>query len=270
MAAVEKFLFGRDFAHEADPPAAPAASGPAEAAPDPAPEPEPAPGYSEADLEQARAEARSQAHAEGVAEGRRQAEAEADAALTAAHDRLAAAIAELGQAAAARADRRDREQLDVAVKLVERLFPAFTRRHGLSEIEAVLRDCLERLRDEPRVVVRLCDRLLDPMKERVDALAQKAGFEGRIVLLVDEEIADGDVRVEWADGGAERDNARLWRDIDAALGRLSEAPADAGGRTASAGAGARSDHNQHAPSEAGSPAAVEVPAEQPGQARRSA
>ena len=42
---------------------------------------------------------------------------------------------------------------------------------------------------------------------------------GRIVLLADETLGLGDARVEWADGGAERDTGRLMRDIDGALAR---------------------------------------------------
>jgi flagellar assembly protein FliH len=128
--------------------------------------------------------------------------------------------------------------------------------------------------------------LLDPMKQRVDALAEAAGYEGRIVLLVDETIPDGDVRVEWADGGAERDSARLWRDVDAALKRLTDAPppdaaarpsaeAGAGDRpAASAGAGkqpaAADGGNADARPSDGQPDEAETPAAEPGLARRSA
>ena len=217
MAAVEKFLFGRDFETEADGPVGRGAE-PAPA-PEPEPEPDPEPTYAQADLDAAVEEARAAAHADGLAEGRRQAEQEVNAAQAQALDRLADALGELAAGQTEREEQRDREQLQLAVQLLQRLFPALTRRHGQTEIEAVIQDSLDRLRDEPRVVVRVADGRLDALKDRVDALSAKAGFEGRVVLLADEEGADGDVRVEWADGGAERDSARLWSEIEKAVQR---------------------------------------------------
>ncbi|MBX6322342.1 MAG: flagellar assembly protein FliH, partial [Rhodospirillaceae bacterium] len=72
--------------------------------------------------------------------------------------------------------------------------------------------------------VRLHDSLLDPLRERLDAVAAGAGFEGRIVILADPAMPVGDCRVEWADGGIERDTDRLWRDIEAALARHAVIP----------------------------------------------
>jgi flagellar assembly protein FliH len=35
------------------------------------------------------------------------------------------------------------------------------------------------------------------------------GFEGRLVVLAEPDIGFGDCRVEWADGGLNRDRARI-------------------------------------------------------------
>ena len=57
-------------------------------------------------------------------------------------------------------------------------------------------------------------------------MAAQAGFEGKIVLLAQSDLQAGDVRVEWADGGAERDIGLLWREIDAIVERaVGAAPA---------------------------------------------
>jgi flagellar assembly protein FliH len=237
MAAAQKFMFGRDFAEEpvhrtreAAPEPEPAAEAP------PEPEPEPAPTHSEEELEAARAQAHAEGHAAGLAEGRQAAEAEAEQALTAALDRLAAGLATLVAGEARDREARDRETLDLCVGLLRRLFPALARKHGQSEIEQVFRDALERLRDEPRVVVRCADRHLDGLKERVDGLAARLGFEGRVVLLADETMQPGDVRVEWADGGVERDSERLWQDVERAVARALAPPAPAPETASPAGA----------------------------------
>ena len=49
--------------------------------------------------------------------------------------------------------------------------------------------------------------------EEVDALLQRLakerGFEGRLVTFGEPDIAPGDVRLEWADGGIVRDRSRI-------------------------------------------------------------
>ena len=239
MAAAQKFMFGRDFAQEPAKPAREAAPEPQPAADaPPEPEPEPAPTHSEEALEAARAQAHAEGHAAGLAEGRQAAEAEAEQALTAALDRLAAGLETLVAGEAKAREARDRETLDLCVGLLRRLFPALARKHGQSEIEQVFQDALERLRDEPRVVVRCADRHLDGLKERVDGLAARLGFEGRVVLLADETMQPGDARVEWADGGVERDSERLWQDVERAVERALAPPAPARETETAAPAGA--------------------------------
>jgi flagellar assembly protein FliH len=49
--------------------------------------------------------------------------------------------------------------------------------------------------------------------------AYAAGFDGKLVLLGDDEMALTDCRVDWPDGGTERNLDRLWRDIDDAIAR---------------------------------------------------
>jgi flagellar assembly protein FliH len=70
--------------------------------------------------------------------------------------------------------------------------------------------------------VRVNDALLDILRERLDALASGIGFNGRIIAIADPAVAPGDARIEWADGGAERDSARAWADIDAHIARFIE------------------------------------------------
>lgn len=169
-----------------------------------------APSYGEADL----AEARQEGFAAGKQDGERDAK-EADehhAAQSVA--RIAEQLPGLFQAQAEAADRQGLDAIEAAVTMVRKLFPKLSQRDGLREIESLVTDCLERLRDEPRVVIRVADSLLDAMKCYVAQIEAVASFDGKIVLLAEEELQPGDVRVEWADGGAERDSARLWREFD--------------------------------------------------------
>jgi flagellar assembly protein FliH len=203
MAAISKFLFETSFEAQR------------------AGEAPPAPvrrSFTPAELEAARGEG----HAQGVAAGQAAALASLEARGADALGAIAGKLAALLKDAAAAEQARTQEMVAAMTTIARKLIPGLAERHGLAEIEALLLDCLGRLHDEPRVVVRINDALLDALKERLDALATGIGFTGRIIVIADPAIAAGDARIEWADGGAERDSARAWADIDGLIARVIE------------------------------------------------
>jgi len=109
--------------------------------------------------------------------------------------------------------------LRVATAVTRKLFPRLAATAGLQEVEQVVGECLERLPKEPRLVVRMADGLLDTVRGRIEKTAERSGYEGRLVFLEDPDLGPGDVRVEWADGGAERNSDALWSSIDEVLNR---------------------------------------------------
>lgn len=176
----------------------------------------PAPKFSEEDLEQARAEGFAAGKKAGAQEAMQTIEQQTSQAV----DAISAQLSGLSQAQADARERHGRAALEVALTVVRKLFPRLAGQHGLAEIEAVVCDSLERLHEEPRIVIRIADALLDPVEARVNELAARAGFEGKIVYLSQDGLGPGDVRVEWADGGAERDSGQLWREIDQIIARV--------------------------------------------------
>lgn len=174
------------------------------------------PKYSAEDLERARAEGFESGRQAGEQEARSNLEQDVAAAL----DGIERQVPALFQALAETEERRARDSVAAAITVVRKFFPRLARQHGLAEVEALVADCLERLREEPRIVVRVADPLLDPVRERVGQLAERAGFEGKIVFLAEDGFGPGDVRVEWADGGAERDSRHLWHEIDEVIARI--------------------------------------------------
>jgi len=199
--AKARFLFGQDFAAEERD-----ASKPKQ------------PTFSLDDLEAARAMAR----AEGVETGKQQAMASIERKTSDALAAVGKRLAESGAARDAALARIEAGAVALCAALLRKLFPTLQQRHGLAEIEGLLRDGLRTMADEPRVVVRLNDALLDGLQPRIDALAKQAGFAGRVVLVGDEMVATGDCAIEWADGGAERCGDQLWADVDALLRRMAE------------------------------------------------
>lgn len=196
--AVRKF----DFASRFDEPA----KGPN------APEP---PKFGEAEL----AASRDEGRAEGIVAGRAEAEATIAAHAARALDRVGAAVAELLADRARMHQHLASQSLQTVMGVIARAMPELARRNTLLEVEGLVRMCLSELYDEPRVVIRAADPIIDALQKDIDRIAAACGFTGKIALFGDPEMAPTDCRVEWADGGAERNFEETWRAIEAAMER---------------------------------------------------
>ena len=212
-AEVRKFMFPRSF----DVVAAPKKK--QEAAEEkPAEKAEPqvvVPTFSEADLKAARDEAFAAGKQEGGAEARATTEREIKVSLDGILDRLKG----LGEAQ----DKANASVVDtaviVAVGIARKLFPALNERHALGEVERMVGLAMERVLEEPKIVVYVNGKLKAPLEERMAGIAAKAGFKGQMTVEGVDDIIVGDCRVEWIGGGARRHVDELWQEIDGIVER---------------------------------------------------
>ena len=234
MAVVRKFLFDNDFGAPETPAsggASGAASAPAGAKggdkavgkplsrPEPQrPAPPPEPMFSEAEMQGACDLARRQGEEAGTARGKAEAVAAFDKQVAATLAGIVQQAAAIAQAMASEAEAASKS-LDVAMAIVKKLFPALAARDGIAEIEEILTQCLASLKQEPRLVAYVSAAQLDALQGRLAELTAANGFEGRVVLIGDDKMAESDCRVEWADGGVERDSNQIWRAIEDAIDR---------------------------------------------------
>jgi flagellar assembly protein FliH len=154
----------------------------------------------------------------GIARGRTEAVAAFDKQVAACLNTIAQQTAAIAKGIAAEAAAAGKS-VDLALAIVRKLHPALVERQGLAEIEAVLGQCLESLKQEPRLVAYVNSARLDALQERLTQLSASNGFEGRVVLIGDDAMGESDCRVEWADGGVEREAGRIWRTIEETLTR---------------------------------------------------
>ncbi len=180
------------------------------------------PVLSDADLDQARASA----YAEGEAAGRQDAVDSIEKQLLNGLGRLVEQMGALTADHARFQDSVTERSVELALKAIHKLFPTLAVRGGLEEIEALLADCLQEAKVEPRVLVRAAETQVEPLQERIDALAAKAGHEGSTVVLADDTLGPSDCRVEWAEGGAERVVEHMWREFEEATQRIFKSPGD--------------------------------------------
>ena len=184
-----------------------------------APRVQPAPpAYTAADVERARAEG----YASGFAAGQAEASARADSEIGAVMQNFAANAASLLNALQAGTASSRADAAALAFTAARKLAPALVATRPQAEIEAVLRDCLTHLNREPHIVLRIADTLVDRLKETVDHMALERGLSGRIILLGQSGIAEGDCVVEWADGGVVRSHADIEAEIAETITRYAE------------------------------------------------
>jgi flagellar assembly protein FliH len=126
----------------------------------------------------------------------------------------------------------ERETVELTRSIIGKLFPTLQKCDGLGEIATLVGACLRESVAEPRLVVRVPDALFERAQQRLSPMTAASGFPGKLIILADEALTGSDCRVEWADGGAERDLARTWRDIEAAMIRATGQPAAKAGAAA--------------------------------------
>lgn len=154
-------------------------------------------------------EAADQAYARGIAEGRRQALDDASVRLAGVLEQVAAAAARALGAFDAEARRLEEDCAGLAATFARKLAGALVERQPLGAMAASAAECFSHLTGQPHVVVRVPHDLVDDAKTVIDRLATERGMRGRLVVLGDPEIRTGDFSIEWAEGGVQRNAARV-------------------------------------------------------------
>jgi flagellar assembly protein FliH len=160
------------------------------------------------------ADARAEGRAEGLAEGERTATVRAAQAIAVAAQNLADHTAAMN---AALDDNRQAiltDAVSLAATIGKKLAHHLIAREPAAEIEALIAECLASLDAVPHLVVRCHPELAEDVKEIAQARIATSGFNGRLVVLGDPDLALSDARLEWADGGVVRDTASLEAEID--------------------------------------------------------
>jgi flagellar assembly protein FliH len=202
-----KFLFDQDFAVAAEvKPAVPLAA-------------------HEAGL----AEADAAGYRRGFAAAKAEILAEAEQRAAAALDRIAATLDSVARGLSGVEARLETEAVDVAVAVAKKLAAALIEREPLAEISALAMECFRHLVNAPHVVVRVNDAQHASVGKPLEEMVRARGLAGHLVVLAEPDITIGDCRIEWADGGVNRDRSATETAIDEAVARYVEARLAAAG-----------------------------------------
>jgi flagellar assembly protein FliH len=176
------------------------------------------PAAADAKHQAALAEAEARGRAAGVAAGLAQAQRATETRIAEALEGLGARATRLLDEAEARQAALEEEALGFALSFARKLAGEALRVHPTGPIAQAARAAFQHLRAVPHLVVRVNDGLVSEVDALVGRLAREHGFEGRLIVMGEPEIAPGDVRLEWADGGVLRERCRT----EAAVAGLAE------------------------------------------------
>jgi len=193
MAAPAKFLFDTDFS-----------------APDRSREK----AASAAEVAQKIAAAEARAYRDGFDAGQREAKAESDRRTALALEEIKIAMQGIAARFAGVETRMETEAVDVAVAVARKLCSAMIADEPLGEVTGLVADCFSHLVATPHLVVRVNESLYEAAREKIERLAKPSGFQGRLVILAEPDVATGDCRIEWADGGVVLERAAIEAKID--------------------------------------------------------
>jgi flagellar assembly protein FliH len=166
------------------------------------------------EAERRRADAESVAYRKGFADGQVQAQGEAAERIAAAMAVIADGLARIERALAGIEARLETEAVDVAVAVGNKLATELIAREPFAEIGALAADCFRQLVATPHVAVRIGPDIYDEAKHKLEEIAALEGFQGRLTVLADASLSPGDCRIEWAEGGVDRDRTAALSAID--------------------------------------------------------
>ncbi len=193
MGAPAKFLFDTDFS---------APHKPRERAP------------TALEIAQQVAAAEAAGYQKGFDAAQREAKVQSDRRMALAIEDIAAGIKAVAERFAGIEARMETEAVDVAVAVARKLCSELVAAERPAEIIALVRDSFRHLVSTPHLVVRINDQLYDAARDQIERLAKQTGFTGRLVILAEPDVATGDCRIEWADGGIVLERAAIDARID--------------------------------------------------------
>jgi flagellar assembly protein FliH len=181
---------------------------------DPADEPR----YSENQV----AEIREDAVAEGVQEGVRQAREEGEFIASHALTAIGNEMARLGRVHDTVVRDMHAEAVTLALIIARKLAGECLARLPELEVEALIRQLLGELGEltqAPQVKVSVPSAISGLIESRISALRTESGFEGEIVVVADATLSSADCRVQWIEGGGERDTVSIETEVVACIHR---------------------------------------------------
>jgi len=174
----------------------------------------------------AREQALAEGHAQGLEQGRQEILSSLEKASADCQAVIGEKLAQIDEQQKRANAGINEDAIHVALGVMRKLAPAWSKQYELTEIEDIVRQCLANLFEAPKVMIKVHPDLEQTISDSAQQIALSRGFSGNVVVVGEPDVAPGDCMVSWGDGTAVRDSSRVWAEInniiDTALGLHSE------------------------------------------------
>jgi flagellar assembly protein FliH len=118
------------------------------------------------------------------------------------------------------------QSIQLAHLTAKKLVSNLIKKYPTEEIETLIYECLMSGYNEPKIVIRASEELLNSITDRVNKMAETTGFQGEISIISDPSFSNLDCSVEWPNGGVSRNLALLEKQIQTKIENYIEGPLD--------------------------------------------
>lgn len=102
---------------------------------------------------------------------------------------------------------------DLAIMLAKSVVPKALERQPFADIDDTIRQTLRRLINQPAIELRLAPDLVDATNEHLTALIVDTGYRGQLTTMADPSLEQGDAKLSWKGGVAERCMATIQAEV---------------------------------------------------------
>jgi flagellar assembly protein FliH len=112
----------------------------------------------------------------------------------------------------------------LSLAIFRKFFPSLNQQSALDEVTSTVVKILNRLIDEPRILIKANTAISEDLAERLTRHFEEKGFNGNLSVIADDDVTMGDCKLEWSNGSAERNLSALMGEIDDIIAQNSTSP----------------------------------------------
>jgi flagellar assembly protein FliH len=177
--------------------------------------------YSQEELDAAK----QLAHDQGRQKGLNEAAASREQKVTQLVQQISTQFATLFASEQERESRYEEEVIGLVIQSLDKLFPSLNERIGPYEMQQAVSRILKSASDQSEITIRVAPEFTADIESVIAPIRNKDINPPNFHIVADETLDDGECRLQWSDGGAVRNAARLSAEIyDALLSLLPAAP----------------------------------------------
>ncbi len=112
---------------------------------------------------------------------------------------------------------REKQSMELVKTIVEKLVPGLSEEHAVEIVNGFISENFKNFKNEAKLSFYIHPDIISYVQENIAKLANSHDFEGKISLHKDASLGKADCRVEWENGGVERNTGRLVEKVEELL-----------------------------------------------------